>query len=238
MNVLPYRGLIVKLKREIVFSLILFTTLGCSGISVIEDKDSKGRIYRKATYFDGKLQAQEETTYSGSSLKPSTKIFKILRGVKLIPIREENYFYRNQALSSIRFYIYSDNARILSGKINYFYNNSLPRRIEYYSITDIERKKIFRSGIEIYSYNDNRLEQRRIIEYEYNPKTKKAMQLSQYVLLYKNNKGISMQTWILDKKSKNIIKNEENNLNMITEMIKNIEKSLRERAKGIKLTNK
>ncbi len=228
----------MKLKRKIVFSLILFITLGCSGISVIEDKDSKGRIYRKATYLDGKLQAQEEIKYLGSSLKPSTKIFKILRGARLIPIREEAYFYRNQALRSIKYYIYSKNTKVLSGKINYFYNNSLPKRIEYYSITDINRKKIFRSGIEIYSYNDHRLEQRRIIEYEYKPETNKTMQLSQYVLLYKNNKGISMQTWILDKKSKNIIKNEENNLNMITEMIKNIEKSLRERAKGIKLTNK
>jgi hypothetical protein len=228
----------VKLKRKIVFSLILFITLVCSGISVIEDKDSKGRIYRKSTYLDGKLQAQEETKYLGSSLKPSTKIFKILRGTRLIPIREEGYFYKNQALRSIKYYIYSINTKILSGKINYFYNNSLPKRIEYYSITDINRKKIFRSGIEIYSYNDHRLEQRRIIEYEYKPESNKTMQLSQYVLFYKNNKGISMHTWILDKKSNNIIKNEENNLNMITEMIKNIEKSLRERAKGIKLTNK
>jgi hypothetical protein len=47
-----------------------------------------------------------------------------------------------------------------------------------------------------------------------------------------------MQTWILDKKSKNIIKSEENNLNIIEEIIKNIEKSLKERAKGIKLIYK
>jgi flagellar biosynthesis regulator FlaF len=64
------------------------------------------------------------------------------------------------------------------------------------------------------------------------------MQLSQYDLLYKDNKVISMHTWILDKKSKNIIKSEENNLNIIEEITKNIEKSLKERVKGIKLINK
>ncbi len=227
----------MKLKRKIVFSLILLIAVSCSGVSIIEEKDSKGRIYQKSSYLDGELKSVEDTKYLGDSSKPLIRIFKTLQGTRLVSIREENFFYKNRILSDILYYIYIDNAKILSGKINYFNSNGLTKRIEYYSLTSINRKNLFRSGIEIYSYNDHRLEKRRIIEYEYNNETKKTMQLSQYDLLYKDNKVISMQTWMLDKKSKNIIKSEENNLDIIEEIIKNIEKSLKERAKGIKLIN-
>ena len=93
---------------------------------------------------------------------------------------------------------------------------------------------MFKHGLDIYSYFKGNLKERRIIEYEYNFQTKRAMQISQYVVFYKNNRQQYMQTLMLDKKSKNIIKNEEKSLNIISEMIKNIENNLFERAKGVK----
>lgn len=220
-------------KAHLIVIFALF--IGCSGLSITEEKDSLGRINKRLVYVDGKLNTVEEIQYDKRSTRPVVKIFKKEKAGEFYAIREENYSYQNKVLSSITYYIYIEKRKVLSGKINYFYTgDNQPKRTEYYAITDLRRKKVFRSGIEVYTYADADPEKRRIIEYEYNKNTNRTMQLSQYVVLYENDKIVSMQTWILDKNSKNIIRNEENNLNIILEMIKNIEKSLVERTKGIK----
>ncbi len=225
----------MKLRGKAHLIIILALCFGCSGLSITEEKDSLGRINRRLIYIDGKLNTVEEIQYDKQSKRPVVKIFNREREGEFNPVREENYSYQHKVLSRIMYYIYIDKRKVLSGMINYFYTgDNQPKRTEYYAITDLRRKKVFRSGIEVYTYVDADLEKRRIIEYEYNKDTSRAMQLSQYVVLYRNDKIISMQTWILDKNSNNIIKNEENNLDIILEMIKNIEKSLVERTKGIK----
>jgi hypothetical protein len=59
------------------------------------------------------------------------------------------------------------------------------------------------------------------------------VQISQYVIKYEHDKPVSVKAWLLDVATNNIIVQEEKSRKVIAEMIKNIEKSLLDRAQGV-----
>ena len=229
--------MLVKYTKFIV--ILLFFVYSCKGLSVTNApesivRDEFGRVVKRISYNkSGKPESVIEVQYSGKTSKPSIKIFKKHQGRKSYPIREEVFVYKKGLVTQINYYIYKNMIRIKAGKIDFIYKNNKPEIIEYYSIIDIANMNMFKYGIDLYTYSDDILIKRRIIEYEHNPKSKNVMQLSQYVIYYKKEKIEFMQTWMLDKKTKKIIKNKEIDLHIIVEMINNIEKNLNKRATGI-----
>ncbi len=228
-----------KDHRKVIISLfVLAAVFSCSGLSVKEKSDDLGRIVRKTTYIDGNVDSQEEIRYKDDTEKPVLKVHKKLRGDKVVPEWFELFTYENDQIDQIKIFIIANNKQILSGKIVYKYHIGKLKKIEYYSIPGIKNLKLNRHGLDLYNYRDGSLSQRRIIEYEYNPTTGKSMQISQYVVHFRDNSIQSMETWMLEKKSRKILKNKEININIILEMISNIEKSQRERCKGTRLIEK
>ncbi len=186
---------------------IIYCYTGCSGLSVKEEKDARGRIIRKEIY----------------------------KGGVAVPWWTEVFSYEKGEISRVKFFITINNKNIQSGRINYKYDGRKLKRIEYYSISSIDRRSLKRHGVDIYYYLDDSLVKRRIIEYEHNQKTGGSIQISQYVVRFKKNSVQSMETWMLEKKTKKIIKNKEDSTSIIHDMIGNIEKSQRDRCKGTRL---
>ena len=213
--------------------LLLMVCLCCAGSQVRVEHDDLGRVQRKAFYRNDALQKVEMITYEGQSKRPSVVLIKKAKQGDPELYREVEYKYRNQLRSSEYFYIYRGGKKTRTGKVLYSYDGTVLKRIRYYAISDIERSRVFLSALDMYSYSrEHELLSRRIIEYEYNTRTKKGMQVSQYVVQYNQKKIVSMQIWVLDKKSDQIISKTETNRRLISEMIRNIQKSISERVKG------
>ena len=213
---------------------LLILIFGCSGLQTVVEKDDMGRVTKRVIYSQGKPHFVEEIHYNRNSTNPSIIKYKKLIEQKAVPWREEYFIYENEIIAQINFFIYIKNQKIQSGRINYLYSGNKPKRVEYYSILNLVNKKIFRTGLDLYNYSKDNLISRRIIEYEYNPKTKRVMQISQYVIYLQNKNILKMKIWELDELSKNIFKKEENNLNIILKKINDIEDVLSKKAKGMR----
>jgi hypothetical protein len=227
------------IKINILFYACVFAVAcGCTSLSVVENRDELDRVIEKATYKHGALDYIEDTTYIDNTKNPSQIVYKKQKGIQVAPFREEVFTYTNGIISNINYYIYIDNVRTRAGGINcHFDASNKPVKFEYYSLTDGSARRTFMSGVDIYNYSNGVLSSRRIIEYEHDPSTESKIQLSQYLIYYENAGIKSMQTWVLEKVSGRIIKNEERDIKIIREMMLNIEKSMKERARGIRLLN-
>lgn len=229
-------GLINKiLKRGV--PLLLFLS-ACSGLTVIEEKDNVNRVVRRATYEDNNISMVEEIVYHESTTRPLQKTYKRLVGNELITFRQEIFKYNRNILRSINYYSYQNTKKILTGKIKYMTKRAVPQKVVYFTLSGIKAGKLFQSGIDLYNYKNNILSTRRIIEYDFNKRTKRTVQISQYVISFENKKIVSIQSSILDKKLNKIITKEEKDSKMISEIVRNINKSLLERAKGVNLLRK
>ena len=233
--------MIVFINRYTITLVLLFLA-ACSSLSVIEDRDDRGRIIKKSTFKKGKLKQVAEITYKKDSGKPSKILHLRSEDGKLLPYLEERFQYKNDKngiLTKADYSIFLNHGkpqRVKSGYSNFYLDGEYrPLKFEYFSIAGIDNKKMFRSCLDLYGYSgDKKLETRRIIEYDYNPETRKEMQLSQYVLSYRDGKIETLQIWILDRKTGKIIKKQENNRKIIDEVVYNIEKSIKDRSKGLK----
>ncbi|MFC1671285.1 hypothetical protein ACFL20_12910, partial [Spirochaetota bacterium] len=212
---------------------IVISILNCSGSTEIVRKDNLGRVTKVAYYNGRTLRHLEETQYFGNSHNPKIVVYKKSLGMGLIPYKVEEYQFVNNNLASLSFYIYKDNKRNKTGVIKYYYTRNNPSKIEYYSYSKF-LNKLFMFGLIQYNYKEGRLSFRRIIEFELNRKSKKSMQIGQYIIFYKKkNKVKSLKSWIMDKVSNKIIKNEEENVKLINAKIGIIEKLFSKSARGM-----
>ncbi len=216
-----------------VILLTLFLYLGCSGldIKVFEKKDNLDRVSRVFYYEGNILSKSEEITYYGNSHNPSRILYKIRSGNSFVPYKEEEYYFVENNLVKLSFFIYKNGKRINTGMIKYFYENNKQTRIEYYS-HDESLRKIIIFGLDQYEYRNGKLSTRRIIEYEVNPGTGRPMQIGHFYLKYTNGKIDSMKLSILDKKSKKIIEKIINDTELVYDKIDDIEKYYIRRSRG------
>ncbi|MBN2040552.1 MAG: hypothetical protein JW864_10940 [Spirochaetes bacterium] len=226
---------IISLKIIPLLTLIFFNSLYCSHLSVREEKDSLGRVVSSTAYVKDSPETVVITKYIGETEKPLSKKFIKLKNETLIHSWLETYSYKKGRLGLTRFFVDIGNNRVPVGRIVYKYKQDNIYKIEYYFLEETGDRKLFRHGIDLYYYSGKKLARRRIIEYEKKPESGVSIQLSQYLINYNGRDIVSMQTKILDKKSNSIIINEETDPEIISVMINNIEKSLRERCKGYHL---
>jgi len=213
--------------------LILLLVFSCGGSRVVQRKDNLGRVVRISYYERNSVIRSEDISYYGNSHNPQKIFYMQKKGLNLIPMREEVYTFTGGNLSRLDFFKFNQRKRIQAGMIKYYYTVGKPFRIEYYSyLHDFKRHFIF--GLDQYTYNNFKLHQRRIIEFEFNRKTGKSMQIGQYVLNYKKGKVLSMQSWIMNKKSKKIIEKKETNIELIDNKIAFIEQFYNNRARSSK----
>ncbi|HQO02023.1 MAG TPA: hypothetical protein PLI62_07120 [Spirochaetota bacterium] len=221
----------MKLLHAVEFLIIV--SLCCNGSQVRVEHDNMGRVQQRSLYKNNSLQIVETISYEGKSVHPAGISIKRVKHGGPELFREVEFKYRNGLLASEYFYIYRNGVKTRTGKVFYTYNGSHPEKIRYYAISDIETSRVFLSALDMYSVADgNGIQSRRIIEYEYNTQTKKGMQVSQYVVQYDKKNIVLMQTWVLDKKSDQIITKTVTNRGLISEMIHNIERSISDRVKG------
>lgn len=224
--------LIRYLKSIFYFIFIIIILSGCSGPSVRDEKDGLGRTVRKAVYQNNKIEFQEDTKYLENTDMPLVKVYrKIIDGAS-VPWRMEVYSYDNERASEIKFFVTLKTEKISSGKISYQYEGGKLKMAEYFSVIDVNKETLNRHGFDLYYYSNDAIVNRRIIEYDYNRETGDSIQISQYVIQYENNNILSMETKMLDRKTNEMITNNETNVDIIKEMINNIEKSLKDRCIG------
>ncbi len=225
-----------------IIAAVFICGLNCSQLSLYEEKDSSGRITRSVSYVKNEPDTITTIKYIGNTDKALSKEFIKLKNAAPYHSWIESYQYTRGRISTTKFFIDINNSKIQSGKIIYKYDNEKETQdksqIEYYSLSDLNEKNFFMHGVDIYTYADIGLLNRRIIEYEQNPETHTAVQVSQYVIHYADYKKITMETRMLDKKSNSIVNREEINLKIIKETIENIEKSLIDRCRGYTLVRK
>lgn len=226
-------GYFVRVINGMVILLFIISVLtGCKGQSVKEERDNFGRVVRRVIYKNKRIECQEEIKYLNNTDKPLIKVYKKITEGEPVPWWMEVYSYDGDKISQIKFFINIESKRTLSGKIDYQYENEKLKMIEYYSLIGDENQALNRHGFDLYYYSSDNLVNRRIIEYEYNPQTGDSMQISQYVVEYRDNTIQSMETKMLDRDSREMITKNETNIDIINEMINNIEKSLRDRCIG------
>ncbi len=218
---------------HIAMGILIVFCISCAGSREVQRRDNLGRVVRTSYYEGNSIQRMEDISYSGTSHNPRKIFYMKKRGLNLVPAREEIYTFNGNNLTKLSFYIFENKNRFKAGMIKYYYTDSKPFRIEYYSfLHDI--KKYFIFGLDQYTYSSRKLNQRRIIEFEFNRKTAKSMQIGQYVVNYNNGKIASMQSWIMDKKSKKIVEKTENNTEFIDNKIAFIEQFYNNRARSSK----
>ena len=150
----------------------------------------------------------------------------------MAPYKEESYLFENNNLIKLSFYIYRDNKKINTGMIIYsYYKNNRLKRIEYYSFEEsVNQMYIF--GLDQYTYKDDRLISRRIIEYELNRENQQPMQIGHYVISFKDEQIDSMKLSIMDKVSKKIIENNFPDGDLVYTKIENLENSYIRKSRG------
>jgi hypothetical protein len=200
-------------------------------IRVFEQKDNLDRVSRVFYYEGNIISKSEEIRYYGNSHNPSRIIYKIRKGNRLVPYKEEEYYFTANNLVKLSFFILKNGKRTNTGMIKYYYKNSKQTRIEYYSLDKLLNKIII-FGLDQYDYSEGNLSTRRIIEYEVNPGTGKPMQIGHFYLRYKNGKIDSMKLSILDRKSKKIIEKIITNSELVDDKIDDIEKYYIRRSRG------
>ncbi len=232
----PRFHILTKYFRSL-FLVLLFTAdfSLCSGPSVRDEKDGLGRTVRKAIYDNNEVELQEDVKYLDNTDKPLVKVYRKIVGGAPVPEWMEVYSYENDRTSEIKFYITISSEKIPSGKISYQYEGEKLKMTEYFSAVDLKNETLYRHGFDLYYYSNGAVVNRRIIEYEFNRETGDSIQISQYVVQYDNDKITSMETKMLDRKSNEMITKNETNIDIINEMIKNIEKSLKDRCIGTNL---
>ncbi|MCP4130294.1 MAG: hypothetical protein GY754_04875 [bacterium] len=221
---------------QITIAIFVFAVLSCTGFREIERKDNLGRVTAIMYYNGNSLERVEEIEYYGNSHNPSAIIYKKEEGRKLSQYKSERYIFKGNNLVELSFFIYRNNGKIKTGMIKYYYypNNNF-KRIEYFSSSDLlteSEDKMFIFGLDQYTYKSRQLISRRIIEYEFNPQTKKSMQIGQYVVYYNNGSIASMKSWILDRKSKKVVEKNEKNILFVSTKIKHIEEFYITRSRG------
>jgi hypothetical protein len=219
------------LKLAILFSLLVFFNCSSMKIRVFEKKDNLDRVSRVFYYKENIISKSEEIKYYGNSHNPSRIIYKIRSGNRLVPYKEEEYYFVANNLVKLSFFIYKNEKRLNTGMIKYYYKNNMQVRIEYYSL-DKSLNKIIIFGLDQYEYSEGKLSTRRIIEYEVNPGTGKPMQIGHFYLKYKSGKIESMKLSILDRKSKKIIEKLINDSELVYDKIDDIEKYYIRRSRG------
>ena len=65
----------MKTKILIIVSIIAALLTGCSGVSVVKEKDKLGRTLKIISFRDGKPENSEEIEYLRNTSKPLLKIF-------------------------------------------------------------------------------------------------------------------------------------------------------------------
>ena len=91
---------------------------------------------------------------------------------------------------------------------------------------------MFIFGLDQYTYKKSDYHLRRIIEYEFNQKINKSMQISHYVIVYRNGIVESMKLRKMNKASKKIIEKIIKKDNLVNDIIGNIVNNYNSRARG------
>lgn len=219
------------LKTLILFSLLVIFNCSSMKIRVFEKKDNLDRVSRVFYYEGNIISKSEEIKYYGNSHNPSRIIYKIRSGNRLIPYKEEEYYFTANNLVKLSFFVIKNGKRLNTGMIKYYYKNNKQIRVEYYE-REKSLNKIIIFGLDQYEYSDGRLNGRRIIEYEVNPGTGKPMQIGHFYIRYKSGKMASMKLSILDRKSKKIIEKIINDSVLVHDKIDDIEKYYIRRSRG------
>ncbi|MCX7678737.1 MAG: hypothetical protein N2316_05910 [Spirochaetes bacterium] len=192
------------------------------------------KIYRNGYSDEQKSPYMEEIHFvTGTSDPLNVKYYK-KSALEEVLCKENKFYYKNGIIKRVDYYIYLKNEKIKVGKKLFFLDGLRPLKYEYYAIADLYDRNINLSGLDLYTYSENNsLDFRRIIEYAYDTTTGTRLQISQYLIKYEKEKPISVKASILDIVTKNIITQEETNPKVISEMLKNIEKGLIDRAQGV-----
>jgi glycyl-tRNA synthetase (class II) len=191
-------------------------------------------IQRNGHSAEGRHAYTEEVSFVAGTSDPKNVKFKKKGTVGDVLCKENRFFYQNGIVKRVDYYIYLNSTKTKVGKKLFFMEGLKPLKYEYYAIADLYDRSINLSGIDMYSYSENDgIESRRVIEYAYDTTTRTKVQISQYVIKYEHDKPVSVKAWLLDVATNNIIVQEEKSRKVIAEMIKNIEKSLLDRAQGV-----
>lgn len=224
----------IDVKRFIVIVLLCIVWYACGGRqSRVSPKESV-IISRNGENAGGYASYSEQVRFAPGTSDPlNVKYFK--KGtLEEVLCKESRFHYKNGLVNRVDYYIFLKGNKTKVGKKLFFMEGLKPVKYEYYAIPDLYDRNINLSGIDIYSYAENDgLESRRVIEYAYDTTTGTKIQISQYVIKYEHDKPVSVKAWLLDVATKNIIVQEEKSAKVITEMLKNIEKGLIDRAQGV-----
>ncbi len=223
----------IDVKRAFVIVVLGIFLFSCGGQNRRSFREPV-KINRNGEKIEGRALYIEEVRFSAGTSDPlSVKYFKkSARGDVLC--KENRFSYKDGIVTRADYYIYLKSAKTKVGKKIFYLEGLKPIKYEYYAIADLYDRNINLSGIDMYSYSANEmLDFRRVIEYAHDTTTGTRVQISQYVIKYDHDKPISVKAWLLDVATKNIIVQEETNAKVIAEMIKNIEKSLLDRAQGV-----
>lgn len=219
-------------KYSLILIICYLLLLNCAGFREIERKDPLGRVIHVAYYDGATLIRDEELKYYGNSHNPSQIIYKKKSGLDMAPYKEESYQFENNNLLKLSFYIYKDNKKINTGMIVYsYYRNNKLKRIEYYSFEE-SMNQMYIFGLDQYTYKDDRLVSRRIIEYELNRENQQPMQIGHYVISFKDEQIDSMKLSIMDKVSKKIIENNFPDGDLVYKKIENLEDTYIRKSRG------
>ena len=213
--------------------ILCLSVLSCSKKSMVVEQDSTGRVNKKTHYHSDESKTVEEITYDQNSVRPLKILRTRFRNGTPVSVREDVLTYtRNHLLQNQQFFVLDGGSRKQSGKVVYHYSGTQLKKIEFYSKPNIDAKKMYCSGIQVFEYILQSPSKMRIIEYSLSSSSRKAVQVSQHVVQYDNNKPVSMQSWILDRKTNNVEKKEISNEKEIAGTVRAVEQRLYQNSRG------
>lgn len=223
-------------KTNISTFLIVFlvlSTFSCAGAKIMERRDNLGRTVRISYYERGDLEHVEEIKYVDNSFNPRKVEYRYYNGSRWVVRKEEKYYYRDNNLFRLAFFVHKKDEIEQTGSIVYRYSGTRPLRIEYYKNGP---GGDYLMALDQYTYEGRSLDQRRLIEYEINPETGRRMQVGQYVIQYEKGEPQVIRSWVLDKKTKKIIEKKEERKQEVKEIIQRLEERFLHTCKGPEFT--
>lgn len=209
--------------RSTVILFLLFTLISCAAFRQIEQTDGIGRIVKVAHYDGSNLKYLEEIKYVGNTYNPSDITYYNLIDSELKPFKKEIYSYDDHSIVAISIFSIENSSKNLINEIKFTYTeDSKIKTIEYYSFAATAGLYLF--GLDQYSYENENISFRRIMEYQINSETGKVIQKAQYQVFYKQGLASSMKSGVVDSGSSSIIEKDDEDPEMIEKKIVSIEK--------------